>query len=104
MPRRAKGRANGEGSIYEYPKGSGIWYAQIRLEDGTPKRKRAGTQREARETLRALQRDREQGVNLAAQQPTLAQWCTTATDLVDRTCTHYGCSHKPHLIQPKKVA
>jgi len=77
MTRRAKGRANGEGSIYEYPKGSGIWYAQIRLEDGTPKRRRAGSQRDAREKLRALLAEQEHGVNLAAQQPTVAQWCVT---------------------------
>ena len=34
MPKRTKGRSNGEGSIYEYPKGSGKWFAQIYLEDG----------------------------------------------------------------------
>ncbi len=75
MTKRSKGRANGEGSIYEYPKGSGIWYAQIRLEHDQKKRRRAGTQRAARELLRQMQHERERGVNLGAQQPTIAQWC-----------------------------
>jgi integrase len=77
MARRAKGRANGEGSVYEYPKGSGKWVAQIYLEDGTAKRRRAATQREAREKLKKLQAEIEQGVNLSIQQPTVAQWCVT---------------------------
>jgi integrase len=80
MARRSKGRANGEGSIYEYPKGSGIWYAQIRLEHDQKKRRRAGTQRAARELLRQMQDERERGVNLGAQQPTVAQWCQTWLD------------------------
>lgn len=55
MPKRRKGRANGEGSIYEYPKGSGIWFAQIMLENGRSKRRQVSSQREAREKLRQLQ-------------------------------------------------
>ena len=49
MAKRTKGRANGEGSIYEYPKGSGIWFAQIMLENGRSKRRQVSSQREARE-------------------------------------------------------
>jgi integrase len=77
MPKRRKGRANGEGSIYEYPKGSGVWFTQIYLEDGRAKRHRAKSQRAAREKLRQLQNERDQGVNLSVQQPTVAQWCAT---------------------------
>ena len=77
MPKRRKGRANGEGSIYEYPKGSGVWFMQIYLEDGRAKRHRAKSQRAAREKLRQLQNERDQGVNLSVQQPTVAQWCAT---------------------------
>jgi integrase len=76
MP-KGKGRANGEGTIYEYPKGSGIWYAQISLEDGSRRKRRASSQREAREKLRQLVAELERGVDLAAQQPTVAQWCQT---------------------------
>ena len=75
MARRNKGRANGEGSIYEYPKGSGEWYAQITLSNGRTKRKRAGSQREARKKLAELRSERGQGLNLTAQQPTVAEWC-----------------------------
>lgn len=70
---KGKGRANGEGTIYEYPKGSGIWYAQISLEDGSRRKRRAASQREAREKLRQLVAELERGVDLAAQQPTVAQ-------------------------------
>ncbi len=76
MPRR-KGRANGEGTIYEYPKDSGIWYAQISLDDGSRRKRRAASQREAREKLRQLVAELERGVDLAAQQPTVTQWCQT---------------------------
>src|SRR5919109_4296765 len=86
MPKRTKGRVNGEGSIYEYPKGSGKWLAQIYLEDGRSIRRRADSQREARAKLRQLQAELEQGLNLTAQQPTVAEWCaiwlqTFATNL-----------------------
>ena len=75
MPKRTKGRANGEGSIYEYPKGSGIWFAQIMLENGRSKRRQVSSQREAREKLRQLQAEYAHGINLAVQQPTLIEWC-----------------------------
>jgi len=45
----------GEGSIYEYPKGSGRWFAQVYLEDGRSIRRRADSQREAREKRRQIQ-------------------------------------------------
>ncbi len=77
MARRPKGRSNGEGSIYESPKDSGIWYAQVRIEGRSPKRVRAKTQCEARDKLKQLLAELEQGVNLGAQQPTVEQWCTT---------------------------
>ena len=74
---KRKGRANGEGTIYEYPKDSGIWYAQISLDDGSRRKRRASSQREAREKLRQLMAELERGVDLAAQQPVVAQWCQT---------------------------
>jgi hypothetical protein len=73
MSKRTKGRANGEGSIYEYPKGSGDWFAQIYLEDGRSKRHRAASQREAREKLRQLQAELAHRLNLTIQQPTVAE-------------------------------
>jgi integrase len=76
MPRK-RGRANGEGSIYEYPKGSGDWFAQIWLGEGKSIRQSAKTQREAREKLKKLQAEFEQGVDLTIKQPTVSQWCAT---------------------------
>lgn len=74
----ARRRSNSEGTIYESPEGSGIWYAQLPpgLDGKRPKR-RAATQREALVKLRELQRERDQGVNLSAKQPTVAEWCVT---------------------------
>jgi hypothetical protein len=77
MSQRNKGRANGEGTIYEYPKGSGIWYAQISLANGRRRKRRAASQREARAKLKQLQAELDQGLDLAVQQPTVAQWCQT---------------------------
>jgi integrase len=70
-----KKRANGEGSIFEYPKGSGRWFAQITLPNGKVKPRLGPSQREAREKLKQLQAEQEQGIDLALQQPTLLEWC-----------------------------
>ena len=80
MPKRTKGRANGEGSIYEYPKGSGKWFAQVYLEDGRSIRRRADSQREAREKRRQILAEIAHGLNLTVQQPTFAEWCAIWLD------------------------
>lgn len=80
MAKRTKGRSNGEGSIYEYPKGTGKWMAQIQLENGQYKRRRASTQREAREKLKQMQAEFAHGVNLGAAQPTVSEWCAIWLD------------------------
>jgi integrase len=90
MPRRSKGRSNGEGSVFEYPKGSGKWVAQVYLEDGTAKRRRANSQREAREKLKKLQAEIEQGIDLTIQQPTVAEWCMTWLE-------HFATNLKPNI-------
>jgi integrase len=77
MPRRAKGRSNGEGSIYR--EGDG-WMAQITLADGKHKRRRAKTQDEAREKLSELRTLLLRGVDLTKQSPTLAEWWTIWLD------------------------
>jgi hypothetical protein len=64
MPQRSKGRSNGEGTVYEYPKKSGIWFAEVSLANGKRRKRRADTQREAREKLKKLQAEIAQGVNL----------------------------------------
>jgi hypothetical protein len=77
MSQRSKGRSNGEGTIYESPKGSGIWYAQISLPDGKRRKRRASSQRDAREKLKQIQAEIDQGVDLSIAQPTVAEWCRT---------------------------
>jgi integrase len=71
MPRRSKGRANGEGSVYR--EGNG-WMAQITLANGKPKRMRAKTQEEGLVKLDELRQLRKRGVNLGKQSPTLTEW------------------------------
>lgn len=90
MARKPKRRANGEGSIYEDPKGSGKWKAQITLADGTPKTKRASSQRDALEKLQQLRALREQGVRLGQKQPTVSAWCATWLE-------HYTRNLKPNI-------
>jgi integrase len=77
--RKPKGRINGEGSIYDSPKGSGRWFAQVTV-SGRPKRKRAKSPEHALEVLRELQKQHAAGVNLAKQQPTVAEWCVIWLD------------------------
>ncbi len=108
MPKRTKGRANGEGSIYEYPKGSGIWFAQIMLENGRSKRRQVSSQREAREKLRQLQAEYAHGINLAVQQPTLIEWCaiwleTFATNLKPNIKEDYAFVIKRY-VEPASIA
>lgn len=73
MPRKTKGRANGEGSIYR--DGKGQWWAQIRLPSGKLRRRRATSQKDAREKLKGEQTEQSQGIDLSVQQPTLLEWC-----------------------------
>lgn len=71
----AKRRTRGEGSIFESPKGSGDWFAQVTLDDGRQVQRKVSSPKEARAKLKELH-------NLAAstasalteKQPTLAQW------------------------------
>ena len=71
MPSR---RTKGEGSIFESPKGSGIWYAQITLISGKQTKRKCTSAKEARTKLRELQALAADEVNLGNKQPTLWQW------------------------------
>jgi integrase len=69
-PHLAKRRGNGEGSPYEYPKGSGIWWAQLPPDaNGKRPKRRASSQKEAFALLRAMQKERESGVDLSSKRP-----------------------------------
>jgi integrase len=90
MPQRSKGRSNGEGTIYEYPKESGIWFAEISLPDGRRRKRQAKTQRDARELLKQLQSAVAQGLDLTAHQPTVTEWCRT-------WLAHFAPNLKPNI-------
>jgi integrase len=81
-------RADDEGTIYEYPKGSGIWWAQLPAdEQGKRPKRRAASQKEALEKLRELWAERSQGVDLTMKQPTVAEFLNFWLE---------------HVIKPKK--
>lgn len=68
-------RTAGEGSLFDSPKGSGIWYAQVTLPNGTQRKRKGPSLKEAKAKLKELQRLVEGRVDLSAKQPTLAEWC-----------------------------
>jgi integrase len=62
----------GDGAVYEYPEGSGIYYAQLPPDElGRRPKRRARSEAEAYEKLRELKARREQGLSLDARQPTV---------------------------------
>jgi integrase len=76
-------RGNNEGTIYQDK--DGVWWAQLPPdEQGRRPKRRAQTQREAREKLRELERERAQGVKLSEKQPTVEQFATTWLEEVVR--------------------
>ena len=69
-------RGNNEGTIYQDK--DGVWWAQLPPdEQGRRPKRRAKTQREARDKLRELERERAQGMNLTERQPTIEAFATT---------------------------
>ena len=76
-------RLNNEGAIYESPKGSGIWWAQLPADDqGKRPRRQAKSKEEAGKKLEKMQRDRERGLNLAKKRPTVDEYAATWLDTV----------------------
>ena len=76
-------RGNNEGTIFQDK--DGVWWAQLPPdEQGRRPKRRARSQREAREKLRELERERAQGVNLSEKQPTVEQFATTWLEEVVR--------------------
>lgn len=70
MPRRTKG----EGSIFQKPRGSGIYYAQITLAGGKQVQRKGPSLRQAQARLKELQQLAAADVNLGEQDPTLWAW------------------------------
>ncbi len=71
----AKRRLPGEGSIFQRPRGSSIYYAQITLPDGAQRQVRGPSQKEAQQKLTELKRlVKATPTALSEKQPTLWQW------------------------------
>lgn len=76
-------RGNNEGTIYQDK--DGVWWAQLPPdEQGRRPKRRAKSQREARDKLRELERERAQGINLTERQPTVEEFATTWLEEVVR--------------------
>lgn len=80
MARRVK-KVWGDGAVFEYPEGSGIWWAQLAPdEQGRRPKRRAKSEAEAHEKLRELNAKREQKINITVRNPTVAQFLDTWLD------------------------
>jgi integrase len=100
-------RGHGEGSIYQR-KSDGRWIGGMDLGYINGKRKRrvvyGKTQAEARDNLRALQRQHDDGLNLADEKQTVAQYVkrwlrvTKQPDLVDKTYTDYEGLYRVNIV------
>jgi hypothetical protein len=78
-------RQKNEGTIYESPKGSGIWWAQLAEDEfGKRPKRRASSAAEALKLLREMEKEREQGVSLTTKRPTTAQLLDLWLDQVVR--------------------
>lgn len=93
----ASRRGHNEGSIFQR-KSDGLWVASITYRDVAGKthrpRRYRKTRTEARKALRELQREVENGVQLASKSPTLAayldQWLTASVEPSVRVKTYQG--------------
>jgi integrase len=73
MARRRKAHY-GEGSVYEYPKGSGRWFAAVSDGHGEPTVRRAPSREKAEEIRAEILRQRSEGLNTKLAGQTLAQF------------------------------
>lgn len=74
---RTKGRANGEGTVYEYPKGTRKWWVEFTLPDDTRIKRRVSSQREGQKLLQRLREEHNQGLNIAARPVTIEEFSMT---------------------------
>ena len=79
----ARRRGNNEGTVYQDK--DGVWWAKLPADEhGNRPKRRAKTQREAIAKLREMERERAQGVNVSAKQPTVADFAATWLAQVER--------------------
>src|SRR4051794_19508432 len=73
MAKRPK-KAWGDGSVFEYPEGSGVWWAQLKKgDDGKRPKKRASSEDEAYILLAEMIAERKQGLKLGVKLPTVTE-------------------------------
>jgi integrase len=105
-------RASDEGTIFEYPVDSGIWWAQLPPDEyGKRPKRKARSQKEALALLRAMQKERERGGDPGAQYPLLEEFLhhwlehTKRPEISEKTYQSYEQTIRlymlPHL--PKKL-
>ncbi len=64
----------GDGSVFEYPEGSGVWWAQLKKgADNKRPKKRAGSEDEAYTLLAEMIEERKHGLKLGVKLPTIAE-------------------------------
>jgi integrase len=91
-----KRRAKGTGRVYEYPRKSGIWWAQLPEQDGRPGPKWRVPDKAAGEAeLADKLRQQQQGVKIYERADTLGAWMTYSIDVIvastakPTTCENY---------------
>jgi integrase len=73
MAKRPK-KAWGDGSVFEYPEGSGVWWAQLKKgPDGKRPKRRAASEADAYTLLAEMINERKQGLKLGVKSPTVAE-------------------------------
>ncbi len=96
-----KRRGNHEGSIYQRP--TGRWCARISMPDGRRLSKEFGTQREAREWIKATVARVDDGLTLAGARLTVAEFCdrwldTVRSSLRPKTVLQYEQIVRQHIV------
>jgi integrase len=86
----ARRRTKGEGSLFDSPKGSGIWFAQVTLPDGKQVQRKGPSQKQAQAKLKELLKLLGNDVNLGEKDPTLWAWWQLWLD-------HFASNLKPHI-------
>ncbi len=105
-------RANDEGTIFEYPEGSGVWWAQL-PPDGYGKRpkRKAKSQKEALALLRTMQKERERGGDPGTEYPLLEEFLyhwiehTKRPEISEKTYQSYEQMIRLYILphMPKKL-
>lgn len=83
-------RTKNEGSLFQSPRNSGIWFAQITLPDGKQVQRKGPSLKQAQAKLKELQKLALADVNLGEEDPTLWAWWQLWLE-------HFAGNLKPHI-------